>query len=815
MRGPQKDTSQEVNAMAGAVRRLGALLFHPATLIVIGAILEIRAGMLLPTKIGKETSIDEIYSLCATVLIGFGTLLYLRRLGRTPTELLFAMALVIGAKALDLIGNIQVFNTVAFIGRDDLRSKTLQAAFFAAGTVLVLLGTMRLARRIWGNTQELRQRNAELVREREALDRARGALERSEHMLQSVIDSLPEGVFWRDRSFQYLGSNQRHADNVGVPSPAALIGRRDHEFSWLVELADVRQACDRQILATGEPIYDILEQSRRDDGSLRWLRTNKVPLRDASGEIFGVLGTSADITDEKQREDERARLVTAMEQTDESVVITDPDGVIQYVNPAFERASGYSSGEVLGHKPRMLRSGAHDASFYEQLWTTISRGEIWNGLFMNRRKDGVVFEQQTVISPVRNEHGTIINYVALQRDVTNERRLERRLQQSQRMEAIGQLAGGVAHDFNNLLQVIGGYTEMALAGLSPDDHAARQLELGRSAILRAARLVRQLLLFGRKQAGQPETIDLNNVVGDMLKMLRRLIGAHIELILRPGLQPPVVYADPGQMEQVIMNLCVNARDAMPDGGRITIETFGVILDAAFCATQPWAQPGEYVLISVSDTGVGIPIEFQERIFEPFYSTKEAGKGTGLGLATVYSIVHQHHGEIQVHSEPGQGTTFHLYLPAVSGPADAVAPPSTERAEDVPGGRETILIAEDEELVRELAVEVLEQKGYRVLAACDGVEGMGLFAEHQDEIDLVLADVVMPRAGGAALCEYVVSHRPHIPVIFCSGYNRDALREKLVGGEERPLLHKPYNRVALLTHVRQALDSARAVARTKP
>ena len=808
MRGRQNDRSQKPNAAINTLRRLGGVVFHPATLIVAGAALEVRAGMLMPTDIGRTTPIDETYSLCATILIGSGAFWYLRRLGRIPLELKIALALVIGAKAFDLIANISAFDFVPIIGGNDLRGKAIQSTLFGAGTVLTLLGAIRLARRIWGNTQELRRRNDELVREREALNLARGALERSEHMLQSVIDNLPEGVFWRDREFRYMGSNQRHADHLGSLSPAALIGRRDHDFPWLVDFADFRQTCDRRIIETGQPMYNILEQARRDDGSTRWLRTSKVPLRDASGEIFGVLGTSEDITDEKRREDERARLATAIEQADESVVITDPEGVILYVNPAFERASGYPSAEVLGHKPRMLRSGAHEPAFYEQLWQTIGKGEIWHGLFINRRRDGSIFEEQTAISPVRNEAGVIINYVALQRDVTNERRLERQLRQSQKMEAIGQLAGGVAHDFNNLLQVIGGYTEMALAALPPDDRAARQLELGRGAIIRAARLVRQLLLFGRQQVGQPETIDLDSVVGDMLKMLRRLIGEHIELVLKPGRKPRMLHADPGQMEQVIMNLCVNARDAMPDGGTITIETSDVILDVSFCADQPWAHPGEYVLVSVSDTGVGMPVEIQERIFEPFYSTKEAGKGTGLGLATVYAIIQQHGGAINVYSEPGSGTTFLIYLPVAAGTMEVSTPLSAERPDDIPGGTETILIAEDDELVRELAVEVLTQKGYRVLAACDGVEGMGLFAEHQDQIDLVLADVVMPRASGRALCEYVISRRPQLPVIFCSGYSRDMLKEKLLGGEDRPLIHKPYNRVTLLKRVRQTLDAAR-------
>jgi PAS domain S-box-containing protein len=807
MRGWLNDRFDKLQRAAGAWRWLREAVFHPVMPIIAGAFLEIHAGLLLPTSAGKATPVDETYSLCATILIALGTLWYLRRLGRVPLELKIAMVLVIGAKSLDLIANISTFNYVPLIGREDMRSKTLQAVLFGAGTVLTLLGTIRLARRIWRSTLELRRRNAALVREREELELVRHALERSERMLQIVIDSIPEGVFWKDRELRYLGANQRHADHFGKRSPAALTGRSDNDFPWLNDLADLYHACDRRVLETGQPMYNIIEQTRHEDGTVRWLRTSKVPLRDGTGEIFGVLGTSEDITEDKRLQDERARLVTAIEQTDESVLITDPEGVILYVNPAFERASGYSSAEVLGRKPRILRSGAHEPAFYENLWQTIRRGEIWHGLFINRRKDGAIYEEQAVISPVRNGEGATINYVALKRNVTNERLLERQLRQAQKMEAIGQLAGGVAHDFNNLLQVIGGYTEMALAVLPPEDKAARQLELGRGAIGRAARLVRQLLMFGRQQVGQPETIDLNNVVADMLKMLRRLIGENIDLILKPGYKPQMVYADPGQMEQVIMNLCVNARDAMPDGGRVTIETSGVTLDASFCTDHPWAHPGEYVLISVSDTGVGIPIDMQEHIFEPFYSTKEVGKGTGLGLATVYGIIHQHRGAVQVYSEAGKGATFRIYLPAVDGEAEASTPLSNERPEDIPGGTETILIAEDDELVRELAVELLVQKGYHVLAASDGVEAMELFEQHQDRIGLVLADVVMPRASGRALCEYVVARRPHLPVVFCSGYSRDVLKDKLLGGEERTLIHKPYNRVTLLKRVREALDAA--------
>ena len=342
------DTSEKPEMATGPWWRFAKVVCHPAVLITIGALLEVRAGMLVPTNIGKTTSIDEVYSLCASILIASGTLWYLRRLGRIPLELKLAVALVLGAKVVDLVGNIHLFDNAFLIGRDDLRSKSVQSILFSVETVLTLLGTIRLARRIWGDTLELRRRNATLVREREALSHARSALERSEHMLQSVIENLPDGVFWKDRNFRYLGSNQRHANHNGVSSPAILIGKSSCDFPWLLDTAEFHKLCDLRVIETGEAVHNVIEPTQFEDGSTGWLRTNRVALRSASGEIFGVLGTSEDITEEKRRDDERARLVTAMEQSDESVIITDPDGLILYVNPAFERVSGYSSAEVLG-----------------------------------------------------------------------------------------------------------------------------------------------------------------------------------------------------------------------------------------------------------------------------------------------------------------------------------------------------------------------------------------------------------------------------------------------------------------------------------
>jgi CheY-like chemotaxis protein len=374
------------------------------------------------------------------------------------------------------------------------------------------------------------------------------------------------------------------------------------------------------------------------------------------------------------------------------------------------------------------------------------------------------------------------------------------------MEAIGQLAGGVAHDFNNLLQGIQGYASLAMLDLGSDEKSYERLSEIVAAVERGGTLVRQLLTFSRREEIHPTDLDLNKLVGAIMEMLRRVIGEHIELTVIPGHELQVVRADPVQIEQILLNLCVNARDAMPDGGRIVIETENVEIGRAFCQRHPWAETGDYVLISVSDTGRGIPPEILEHIFEPFFTTKERHKGTGLGLATVYGIIKQHGGLINVYSEVGEGTVFKIYMPVVE-PGMAAAE-IVDGKSGVPGGTETILLAEDEQFVREVAFQMLEGAGYRVLVACDGKEAADAIEAHGDEIDLALLDVVMPRMGGQAVYRRIKALGVKIPVLFSSGYSFKALTDEESPDEPFQLIQKPYKPDELLFKVRQLLDEAK-------
>jgi signal transduction histidine kinase/ActR/RegA family two-component response regulator len=396
---------------------------------------------------------------------------------------------------------------------------------------------------------------------------------------------------------------------------------------------------------------------------------------------------------------------------------------------------------------------------------------------------------------------------ALANDITERTRLEEQLRQSQKMEAIGQLAGGVAHDFNNLLTVITGYTDMLLDGLEPADPRFAPLEEIRKAGDRASSLTHQLLAFSRKQILEPKILDLNAEVADIEKMLRRVIGEHIDLvtILKGDLRP--VKADPSQIHGAILNLAVNARDAMPRGGKLTIETANVNLDETYAATHMEVQPGPYVMLAVTDTGCGMHPETLARLFEPFFTTKEVGKGTGMGLATVYGIVKQSGGSIHVYSEPGQGTVFKIYLPSMG--EDLSCEPAPEPAVEAPRGTETVLVVEDEEAVRGLTCEALQTSGYTVLEACRGEEAIRLCQQSEKPIHLLLTDVIMPQMSGPELATRINDLCPALKVLFVSGYTDHAIVRHGMLNRDTSFLQKPFSPAELARKVRQVLDEPAA------
>lgn len=520
-------------------------------------------------------------------------------------------------------------------------------------------------------------------------------------------------------------------------------------------------------------------------------------------------GIVRDITDQ-QKKDEMLRLRDrAIQAVSQGILITDPnqpDNPIIYVSPAFERLSGYRGDELLGRNCRLLQGVNTDPETIRKLREAIRSGQECSVEILNYRKDGTSFWNALFVTPVRDEQGRLLHFIGVQADVTERRILEDQVRQSQKMDAFGQLAGGVAHDFNNLLTIISGYSEIVLEMLASDDPMRSSVEAINEASERAAGLTRQLLSFGRKTVLESRVLDLNVVVKDAEKMLRRIIGEDVRLVavLDPRISP--VKVDPDQIGQVLMNLAVNARDAMPQGGKLTIETSNVELDEAYVNTHIEVQAGRYVLLTVSDNGTGMTPEVKARIFEPFFTTKGIGKGTGLGLSVVYGIVNQCNGRIGAYSEVGVGTTFKIYFPAV---VETVTLPAAAAPMQDGRGSETVLLVEDEEGVRQIALLALAAKGYNVLSAASGKEALQIVSQYAGDIDILVTDVVMPEMSGRQLAEALQSRFPQLKLLYVSGYTDDAVVRHGILQEQVAFQQKPYTPMTLLRKIRQVLDAGKA------
>jgi len=641
---------------------------------------------------------------------------------------------------------------------------------------------------------------------------AEESLRRERALLERITNFSPAGIIVVNRHGHITFANPQAEKILGL-TQEAITQRTYNDPAWLITDLNGGPFPDedlpfRRVMATRQPVTDIRHAIKWPDGRRVLLSINGAPLLDAAGELEGAVFTVSDITEQLRAEEQQKRLIRAVESAAESILITDSVGAIQYVNPAFERITGYTRAEVLGQNPRILKSGRQDAEFYRRMWQTLTAGEVWAGHFINKKKDGTLYEEEATISPIRDAAGKVVNYVAVKRDVTHELQVEQQLRQSQKMEAVGRLAGGVAHDFNNLLSVIIGYSNLLQPALPADPKLQTYAKEIENAGHRAAQLTRQLLAFSRKQILQPQVLDLNAVLTDLQKMLSRLIGEDIELTTGLASDLHRVKADPGQLEQVIINLCVNARDAMPKGGKLRIETRNVpsaeleaLREEPGTATR---EPATFVQLAITDTGIGMTPEVRAHLFEPFFTTKEPGKGTGLGLATVFGIVKQSGGFITVETEPGRGTTFRIYLPGCTEAVNQQATEAGDRA--LLGGTETILVVEDEPTLRELATVILSAAGYQVLTAANGVEGLAVAAQHTGaEIALLVTDVVMPQMGGRDLADRLQARHPRLRVLFTSGYTANAIVHHGVLEHGIRFLQKPYTSSELLRKVREALD----------
>jgi PAS domain S-box-containing protein len=629
------------------------------------------------------------------------------------------------------------------------------------------------------------------------------ALRQSEEEFRAMFEVASVGMGQADPATgRFLRVNRKLCEISGF-SEAELLGMRISELTHPEDRASDWEAF-QGVIAGKAPSYRREKRYIRKDGQITWVNVNMTVLRDAFGQSLRTIATVEEITGRRQAEEERSRLAAAMEQAAEAICITDTQARIVYVNPAFERTTGYSREEALGQTPRILKSGKQDAKVYEQMWGVLKHGEVWRGHFINKRKDGTLFEEDAAISPVRDQAGVIRNYVAIKLDVTREMALEVQVRQAQKLEAIGQLAGGIAHDFNNILAVILMQTEQALEEAAPPAVQSSLVDI-KNATERAASLTRQLLLFSRRQVMQTTTLDVNEVVTNLAKMLRRILGEDVQLRIDLHGKPLWIHADAGMIEQVLMNLSVNARDAMPQGGRLTVATGERSVGTEASERNPHAQAGNYCCLTISDSGCGIAPDVLPKIFEPFFTTKEPGKGTGLGLATVYGIVEQHKGWVEVSSDVGQGTSFRIFLPMSAGEAAKADQAKTRSWPH--GGGETILLVEDDAEVRRVTRMIVERNGYRVVEASHGREAVAALPKMGARIDLLLTDMVLPEGmHGREVANAVRAVIPKLKVIFISGYSSELAGRSLVLQPGEAFVQKPFDAEALLTAIRRCLDA---------
>ncbi len=635
---------------------------------------------------------------------------------------------------------------------------------------------------------------------------ARASLEAERSQLRTLVDALPDAVFTKDATGRYNTCNPMGLIQLGVSRNEEIIGKTVFDL-FPPEFARAQHEEDGQVLS-GELSRSSAERWTEVDGKRAWYFVIMVPPRAADGAISGLICISREITSRKLAELERSRLLGRLQLQIERMplayLLSDSNFCYSRWNPAAERMFGFAEAEVLGRHPFDVMVPPQSQSWMSDTFEQVRAGSMdAHGECEIRTREGHIIICEWHNTPLYEESGEFIGLLSLAQDITNRKNLEGQLQQSQKMEAVGRLAGGIAHDFNNLLTVINGYSEALLqqVGLEP---AVRELvgpinEAGE----KAAALTRQLLSFSRQTIMQPRVLDLNTIVTDTGKMLRRLIGEDVlfNTVLAPDLHR--VRVDPGQLDQVLMNLALNARDAMPSGGWLTLETSNVILSGDYVAKHPDCKPGPHVMLAMSDTGSGMADEIRERIFEPFFTTKGIGKGSGLGLAIVFGIVQQSGGCIHVYSEPGQGTTFKIYLPAVS---DAVLPDVSSDPASSLGGGETVLLVEDEEEVRVLAARSLQDRGYQLLTAVDGQDAVAVMQTYENDIDLILTDVVMPNLSGRELVELFRQRFPRAGVIFMSGYTDDAVLRHGLLTADAAFIQKPYTPSSLAAKVRAVLDA---------
>jgi two-component system cell cycle sensor histidine kinase/response regulator CckA len=658
--------------------------------------------------------------------------------------------------------------------------------------------------------RELQSLSGSFDRMRRELKRQTETLQKSEFRYRSLLSRLPIGVYRNTPGppGRFLMANEAISKMFGYESPEHFM--QSNVADLFVDPAET-EFFSEQLVAQGS-VNAVVLRFKRKDGSPFWASVTARAVGNDQGEIKYFEGIIEDITERKRAEEalreSEEKYRSLVETTSDWIWETDEKGTYTYSSPKVTDILGYKPEEITGKTPFDFMTSAEaerfSAIFRRALLSQTSFDAIEN---INLHKNGAHVVLETSGVPIFGGEGDVLGYRGIDRDVTARKHLENQLLQAQKMEAIGNLAGGVAHDFNNMLSIILGNAEMILENLEETHPVIANLQEIQKAVKRSTDLIRQLLAFARKQTIAPKVIDINEAVEGMLKMLKRLIGENIDLAWSPtrGLWP--VKVDSSQVDQVLANLCVNARDSINGVGKVTIETANTVCDENYCSNHVGVKPGDYVMIAVNDNGIGMDKETLDNIFEPFFTTKGVGEGTGLGLSTVYGIVKQNSGFINICSELGEGTTIKLYLPRYTG--EIVQPHMQKQDEaDVAGGNETILLVEDENSILRMTTMMLERLGYSVIATSNPNEAIQIFESRPGEIDLLITDVVMPGMSGRDLVKEILYLYPTLKYVFISGYTANIIARHGVLDEGEHFIHKPFERSEIAKKVREVLDEVK-------
>jgi PAS domain S-box-containing protein len=646
----------------------------------------------------------------------------------------------------------------------------------------------------WGERPGILNFLTDITQRKQAED----ALKGSEEKYRSLVEGAGWAIFTMTRDGVYLFINDFAAKALGG-KPEDIVGKTMWDL-FPKDVADLQMADVRKVIDTG--VGEVVEAESSLRGERCWLRASIQPLLDGSGRCDSALIIADDITERIKAEQDRLLLATAVEQADETVVITDTHGFIQYVNPAFERVTGYERQEMIGQDVRILKSGKHEKGYYRDLWAAITTGQSWKGHFINKRKDGILFEEEATISPIKNKAGAITSFVAVKRDVTHELELQKQLRIAQKHEALGTLAGGIAHDFNNILGGIVGYADLARIYVAKNRSVDDFIDQILKASSRAQALVQQILTMARQKEQVKIPVEVHLIVNEVLRLIRSVTPSTIRIEQNIDPKSGTVMADPSQIHQLLVNLCSNANYAMRDrGGVLVITLRNVEVNETEALKNRRLKRGEYVSLVVADTGHGMDAKTMERIFDPYFTTKAPGEGTGIGLSVVKGIVEGYGGAITVESEPGAGTTFEVSLPCVSVPRAEVA---EEHGEDLKGN-ERVLLVDDEAQLVSVEKYMLEHLGYKVTGCTQSTEALQLFCAHPDEFDVVVTDQTMPAVTGIHLAREIHAFRPDMPIVLCTGYSDQVNRENAEQYGITEFLAKPLSLLRIGKAVRRALQ----------